>query len=68
MIYECPLCNLEFEEAACHSSCPLSNGCAMVRCPRCAYEFVQEGFLASIFRRLMKKGAGGGAQGAGAPP
>ena len=53
MIYECPLCNLEFEEAACHSSCPLSNGCAMVRCPRCAYEFVQDGFLASVFRRLI---------------
>jgi hypothetical protein len=25
----------------------------MVRCPRCAYEFVQEGFIASIFRRLI---------------
>jgi hypothetical protein len=64
VIYECPLCNLEFEEATCHSSCPFSNGCAMVRCPRCAYEFVQEGFIASIFRRLIQ-GAGRRGQGAG---
>jgi len=61
--YECPLCSLEFEEAQCHSSCPFSNGCAMVRCPSCAYEFVQEGFIASIFRRLITKSRAQGAEG-----
>lgn len=53
--YECPLCNLEFEGEACHSACGLSKGCAMVRCPRCNYEFVQDGSLASFFRRLISR-------------
>ena len=55
MTYDCPLCGLEFEEANCHSSCPLAKGCLMVRCPRCLYEFVQDGKVASLFRRLFDR-------------
>ena len=51
--YECPLCNLEFEGANCHSSCPLATGCRMVRCPRCGYEFVNDGLLTGLFRRFI---------------
>lgn len=54
-VYECPLCNLEFEGEACHAACSLSGGCAMVRCPRCSYEFVQDGSLASLVRRWFSR-------------
>jgi hypothetical protein len=53
--YECPLCNLEFEGETCHSGCALGKGCAMVRCPRCNYEFVQDGSLSSFFRRFLSR-------------
>ena len=55
MTFDCPLCGLDFEGTACHSSCPMSKGCAMVRCPRCHYEFVQEGALASFIRRIFHR-------------
>jgi rubredoxin len=54
--YECSLCGLEFDGASCHGSCPMSRGCEMVRCPRCGYEFVQDGFVAGLFRKLLKRG------------
>lgn len=53
--YECPLCNLEFEGENCRSACGMSKGCTMVKCPRCAYEFVTDGTLASFFRRLLTR-------------
>ena len=53
MTYECPLCGVDFIGALCHASCPISRGCAMVRCPRCAYEFVQEGSMVSFIRNLF---------------
>jgi hypothetical protein len=53
--YECPLCNLEFEGENCRSACGMSKGCTMVKCPRCSYEFVTDGTLASFFRRLMTR-------------
>jgi hypothetical protein len=28
----------------------------MVRCPRCGYEFVEEGMLVSLIRRFVPKG------------
>ncbi len=49
---DCPLCGLDFEGVACHSSCPMSHGCEMVRCPRCGYEFVEEGWIVKKLRRL----------------
>lgn len=55
---ECPLCSLEFEEATCHASCPLARGCAMVRCPRCNYEFVKEGFVSRMLSVILSRGEG----------
>lgn len=54
--YECPLCGIDFEGAACHSSCPMSRGCDMVRCPRCGYEFVESGRLLDMLRRWIRRG------------
>lgn len=51
--YECPLCSIDFEGAACHSSCPMARGCRMVRCPRCGYEFVQQSTLVDLIRRAF---------------
>jgi hypothetical protein len=51
----CPLCAIDFDEAICPPSCPMSHGCAMVRCPRCGYEFVEDGAIAALFRRLFKR-------------
>ena len=54
--YECPLCGTDFAGAVCHSSCPMSKGCAMVRCPRCGYEFVESGRLLDMLRRWIRRG------------
>ena len=56
MAYECPLCGTDFERADCRSSCPMSHGCEMVRCPRCGYEFVESGKLADMLRRWIRRG------------
>src|ERR1700740_2003002 len=53
--YECPLCGTDFTGAECHSSCPMSKGCTMVRCPRCAYEFVESGRIADMLRRWIRR-------------
>jgi hypothetical protein len=54
--YECPLCALDFEYEVCHTTCPMARGCKMVRCPRCSYEFVEEGLLVSFLRKVVPKG------------
>lgn len=54
-LFECPLCGLDFQGTMCHGSCPMSKGCAMVKCPRCQYEFVQDGSLSGFFRRLLSR-------------
>src|SRR5213592_1097089 len=56
MSYDCPLCSTEFEGAACRSGCPIARGCAMVRCPRCGYEFVESGRIADLLRRWIRRG------------
>jgi Fe2+ transport system protein FeoA/DNA-directed RNA polymerase subunit RPC12/RpoP len=53
--YECPLCGTDFTGAECHSSCPMSKGCTMVRCPHCAYEFVESGKIADMLRRWIRR-------------
>ncbi len=50
----CPLCSLDFDGVACHSACPFAKGCRMIRCPRCGFEFVEEGMMVSLFRRLLR--------------
>lgn len=56
MTHDCPLCSLEFEYEVCHTTCPMARGCKMVRCPRCGYEFVEDGMLVSLIRRFVPKG------------
>lgn len=51
--YTCPLCTNTFAGADCHSSCPMAKGCKMVKCPRCNYEFVEEGTIANWLRNLL---------------
>ena len=53
--YECPLCATDFTGAECHSSCPMSKGCAMVRCPHCGYEFVESGRFTDMLRRWIRR-------------
>lgn len=56
MNYECPLCGTDFDGAQCHSSCPMSRGCTMVRCPHCGYEFVESGRFTDMLRRWIRRG------------
>jgi len=51
--YVCPLCSHPFHGAGCHAECGMSTGCAKVRCPRCAYEFVEEGTIANLLRKVF---------------
>ena len=68
MKFECPLCNTDFEGTECHSSCPMSKGCAMVRCPHCGYEFVESGRITDMLKRWIRRGpAKNAAEGGGAP-
>jgi Fe2+ transport system protein FeoA len=53
--YECPLCGTDFAGAECHSACPISHGCNMIRCPRCGYEFVESGRFADMLRRWIRR-------------
>jgi hypothetical protein len=53
--HNCPLCGLDFSGEACHSSCPMSRGCRMVKCPRCSYEMVDEGIVANFVRGLIDR-------------
>jgi Fe2+ transport system protein FeoA len=53
--YECPLCGTDFSGADCHSACPMSGGCRMVRCPHCAYEFVESGRFTDMLRRWIRR-------------
>ena len=53
--HECPLCALDFTGAECHSSCPMALGCAMVRCPRCGYEFVESGRFVDMLLRWIRR-------------
>ena len=55
MNHECPLCSTDFEGAACRTSCPMSRGCDMVRCPRCGSEFVESGRVVDMLRRWIRR-------------
>ena len=55
MAYECPLCGTDFEHADCRGGCPMSKGCAMVRCPRCGYEFVESGKITDMLKRWIRR-------------
>ena len=54
----CPLCSNHFNmDSNCHDGCPLSNGCSLVRCPNCGYEFPDpnRSRLASLLQRWFGK-------------
>lgn len=53
--YTCPLCSADFggNGESCHSSCPMSRGCNMIKCPRCNYEFVEDSAIVNFVRRLF---------------
>jgi Fe2+ transport system protein FeoA len=53
--YDCPLCGTDFSGAACHSACPMSSGCSMVRCPHCGYEFVESGRFVDMLLRWIRR-------------
>ena len=53
--YDCPLCGTDFSGAKCHSSCPMSSGCSMVRCPHCGYEFVESGRFVDMLLRWIRR-------------
>ncbi|MEA2572058.1 MAG: FeoA domain [Acidobacteriota bacterium] len=53
--YDCPLCGTDFAHAECRSSCPMSRGCTMVRCPHCGYEFVESGRFVDMLRRWIRR-------------
>jgi hypothetical protein len=41
---KCALCGYDFDEQEqlCHVSCPLADGCAIICCPNCGYQVVDE--------------------------
>jgi hypothetical protein len=57
-VRRCDFCGHRFEldeaESAC-TSCPLSGGCHLIRCPRCGYEMPPESKLVGWARRLSAK-------------
>jgi len=54
----CSLCGHELtleELMACHSSCPMAAGCALVRCPDCGAEFPRPGPVTRWLERLLRR-------------
>lgn len=54
--FACGLCGLRFTHGGkvC-SSCALSAGCDLVKCPRCGFQFPRESRLVALARRLMRR-------------
>ena len=46
----CSLCGYEFdtENMVCHAGCPLASHCAVVCCPNCGYQMVDESQSKSV--------------------
>ncbi len=55
----CALCGYEFDEKsmACHSQCPMSAGCAIICCPNCGYQVVDESkaWGVSLLRKMLSR-------------
>ncbi len=47
----CALCGYEFKKSGlvCHSSCPLATHCAVICCPNCGYQVVDESRAKSVY-------------------
>ena len=54
---KCALCGHEFDERAlaCHSQCPMAQGCAIICCPNCGYQVgdEQKSGVAGLIRRMQ---------------
>ncbi len=54
---KCALCGYEFDETEldCHTQCPLADGCAIVCCPHCGYQVVDEtkSDMVSLARKIQ---------------
>ena len=64
---DCGMCGHAFtrEEAAkCKAGCPMAEGCGLVTCPACGYEFPPESklvnFVVSLFKRKPSPQTNGG--------
>ena len=55
-VITCPLCGGRFThgERVC-GACPLSGGCAIVRCPRCSYAFPRSSWIVDRLRRAASR-------------
>ena len=54
--FDCPLCGGRFSHGlqVC-GSCPLNQGCALVRCPNCGYQFPRTSSLVELGRKLVRR-------------
>lgn len=60
---QCALCGYEYDAAklVCHTSCPLAEHCAVICCPNCGYQVVDETqsatvqWLEKVWGRLGKR-------------
>lgn len=59
----CQLCAYEFDETQlrCHTSCPFNEHCAIICCPNCGYQTVNDSKskLAEMMRRILQSRARG---------
>jgi hypothetical protein len=64
---KCALCGSWFDERdlACHGSCPMTDRCAIVCCPSCGYQTVDDSRMpiANAVRRWAGRISGAGRQG-----
>jgi Fe2+ transport system protein FeoA len=61
---KCPLCGYEFDPTrlVCHGSCPMADRCAIICCPHCGYQVVDEsksrlaGLIQQAWHRVFHRG------------
>jgi hypothetical protein len=52
----CPLCGYGFRPSHdCAAGCPMGQGCGMIKCPNCKYEFVERSKVADGLRALFSR-------------
>lgn len=54
---KCSLCGFDFDKTSlvCHMRCPLADGCAIICCPNCGYQDVDESKsgAANLIRKVV---------------
>jgi hypothetical protein len=50
----CPLCQYDFNDKAACRGCGLSKQCALIKCPNCGYEFVEDSKIVSALSQFWK--------------